>query len=794
MHRIRTLPVEVLELILDRTCPETVLALCRAVPELRYVADTLFKVAASADWRKSRPSLDMAYLWPCLHITRVADPETTDAIRVLAKRLHRLGGSVHLKSPARSIPASLGTMLETVPDGMPVTVEISELCMELDAVVSVLIKSKANVRKLILNYTPISNANIQVLKQTLRHISIGNKFHCVDLWDRVVQLDGLTTLTYEMGDAFPLHILRQMPALTRIELGPPSGDYEVEWWNSLLEALPQSNIRVLVVFGMVCARRFNRRYVPKLTALKWVESSSCEKQVRVFPHNTKLSLQQRAVALVQAELAALDSISQTASLGARSLAEKSGETNKPSRMQMQPEPTPVEKARPRIEKAPLIPSTRPQSRQQPAVNRNNRQTSPRRTEPVYTPQPEYTPPQPAPILRKPFTISATTSSIVPKSELMAQTRRSPPRATTTTKPIKTIPAPITTTATGLSFRNKARETEIARLELLENDRRLVEAMRRLDKERTRADLLIKREKEAKAKKLAESREKRKKTQVKKPASPVKSDTGSAIARGSAGFERGGFEGEGVSLDFDQDDLFLDSESPPRGAVFYRAASPAGKSPPRLFSRSEQHSILGFYESQQQQPYSLQTDQKPIWNVTSNEMITLLDIPPSEAMYKSPKQAPSNIKSRNLSPAGSKSPLISKLERQETDMEIIIENVITQQQQQQQQDSHGILDILEKRFNIKDVSVQTRISQPDRIWLPKQALFKIRTRKEQFLKFQASALSGSYGASGEPVEAIAMMADELFEDLMNNVVDELGAFNAEFVQGVISSEFMDQFGE
>ncbi|KAI8834992.1 hypothetical protein BJ741DRAFT_608832 [Chytriomyces cf. hyalinus JEL632] len=508
------------------------------------------------------------------------------------------------------------------------------------------------------------------------------------------------------------------------------------------------------------------------------------------PHNTKLSLQQRAVALVQAELAALDSISQTASLGARSLAEKSGETNKPSRMQMQPDPTPVEKARPRIEKAPPIPSSRPQSHQQPVVNRNSRQTSPRRIEPVCTPQPEYTP-QPAPILRKPFTISATTSSIIPKSELIAQTRRSLPRATTTTtKPIKTIPAPITTTATGLSFRNKARETEIARLELLENDRRLVEAMRKLDKERTRADLLIKREKEAKAKKLAESRGKRKKTQVKKPVSPVKSDT-SAIARSSAGFERGGFEGEGVSLDFDQDDLFLDSESPPRGAVFYRAASPAGKSPPRLISRSEQHSILGFYESQQQQPYSLQSDQKPMWNVSSNEMITLLDIPPSEAMHKSPNQAPSHIKSRNLSPAGSKSPLISKLECQETEMEIIIENVITQSQQD---DSHGILDIVEKRFNIKEASVQTRISQPDRIWLPKQALFKIRTRKEQFLKFQASALSGSYGASGEPVEAIAMMADELFEDLMNNVVDELGAFNAEFVQGVISSEFMDQFGE
>ncbi|KAI8834993.1 hypothetical protein BJ741DRAFT_608835 [Chytriomyces cf. hyalinus JEL632] len=287
MNRIRTLPVEVFELILDWTHPGSVLSLCRAVPDLRYVAGALVKVAAAPDVQpgkqtsKSRPSLDMTFLWPCLQLTRV-DPETSPAIRVLAKRLHRLGGSVHLKSPTRSIPASFETMLETVPNGMPVTIEISELCMELDAVVSVLVKSKANVRKLILKYTPISNANIQILKQTLRHLSIGNKFHCVDLWDRVVQLDGLTTLTYEMGDAFPLHILQQMPALTRIELVPPSGAYEVEWWNRLLEALPQSNVKVLVVFRMVYARRFNRRFVPKLTALKWVESNSCEKEVRVF--------------------------------------------------------------------------------------------------------------------------------------------------------------------------------------------------------------------------------------------------------------------------------------------------------------------------------------------------------------------------------------------------------------------------------------------------------------------------------------------------------------------------------
>ncbi|KAJ3240046.1 hypothetical protein HDU81_004691 [Chytriomyces hyalinus] len=778
MHRI---PPEVFELILDCTHPEAVLSLCRAVPDLRYVADALFKLATVQ--RGQQLSLDMNNLWPCLHITRV-DPENSIAVRVLVKRLHRLGGTVHMKAPVRSILATFETILETVPDGMPVDVEISELCMELDAVVSVLVKSNANVRKLILNYIPISNANIQNLKRTLKHLSIGNKFHCADLWDRVVELDGLTTLTYEMGDAFPLHILSQMPTLKRIELGPPSGDYDVGWWTTLLEALPQSNVKALVVVGLVCARRFNRRFVPKI--LRTIKNT-------MKPHNTKLSLQQRAVALVQAELAALDSISQTASLGVRSLAEKSGETNnQPSRMQMQPDPTPVEKARPRIEKAPQIPSTRPQSRQQPAVNRNNRQTSPQRTEPVYTPQPEYIP-QPVPMLRKPVTTS-TTSSIIPKSEIIAQTRRTPPRATTT-KPIKTIPAPITTTATGLSFRNKARETEIARLELLENDRRLVEAMRRLDKERTRADLLVKREKEAKAKKLAESREKRKKAQVKKPASPVKSETSANAHGGGAGFERGGFEGEGVSLDFDQDDLFLDSESPPRGAVFYRAASPAGKSPPRPFSRSEQHSILGFYESQQRQPSPSQTGQKPIWNVSSNEMITLLDIPPSEALHISPSQAPpSHIKSPNLSPSGSKSSLISKLERQETDMEIIIENTITPPPQQQQEDSHGILDIVEKRFNIKEASVQTRISQPDRIWLPKQALLKIRTRREQFLKFQASALSGSYGASGEPVEAIAMMADELFEDLMNNVIDELGAFNAEFVQGVISSEFMDQFGE
>ncbi|KAI8608461.1 hypothetical protein BC830DRAFT_1155175 [Chytriomyces sp. MP71] len=340
---------------------------------------------------------------------------------------------------------------------------------------------------------------------------------------------------------------------------------------------------------------------------------------------------------------------------------------------------------------------------------------------------------------------------------------------------------ITSTATGLSWRNKAAEAEAARTKLKENDKRLAEAMRRLEMERIRADTLLQREKEMKRKKLAAAKEKRlKETRRQKTDHQI-------FLNDLDGCSTGGYDGEGVSLDFAQDDLFVPSESPPRNATFYRntptpspTRTPLSMSPTRaqVLSRTGQYSVLGLYETSPSPaaPPSFQ-------NKINDATITILDIPPSPTHRLRGSPAQSAPQQLQADPADE--------DNDAEDAPIVICNA--------EAEYASPLDLFTERalvhaFTVRTqaVGMQTDLSRPTRIVLPRSALESVRRGRLRVARARGGVASGS-GAGlemFEPIEAIVEMANEMLQDLLDSVLLEISQFSDEFVQGVLAAEFMN----